>query len=303
MNLLDLLTSPPPPTGWSLDPALAAVVRRQGQAELRSAAMELPDDVFEIGPVGLQAVDGELLRPVLERLHAEVEGSKRVSVILPTGWLRIHLLEFDKLPRRQNEIHDLVSWRLKKLLPVPPSSLRVALVPQPAGEEGRKLLVLTGVERAMAELEGVFSSIGVSPGIITPRVFAAAAGWDASSPLMIVQQELGFLAFMLLVDNRPVVIRTKPLPRDDWAVVERELGLTMSFLAANLGITDGVAVAVSTESETLAERLRTWIEVSDGLTTAVQPVPHGGFLGTTVRDRAGAFRLDPAVGVVSGGLR
>ena len=150
MKISDLLTSPPPATGWSLDSTMAVVVRRQSKGELRSAAVEVPDGTFEVGPVGLQAVDEEKLRPVLARLQDEVEGTKRAAVVVPTGWLRTHILEFDQLPRRQADLREMVLWRLKKLLPVAPSSLRLATVTQPPSEGARRLLVLVGVERAIA---------------------------------------------------------------------------------------------------------------------------------------------------------
>ena len=51
MKIVDLLTSPPPATGWSLDGSLAAVVRRQSKAELRCAAVEIPEETFDVGPV------------------------------------------------------------------------------------------------------------------------------------------------------------------------------------------------------------------------------------------------------------
>jgi hypothetical protein len=306
MNLVELLTSPAPATGWSLDPAMAAVVRRHAKSELRCAAAELPAGVFDVGPVGLQAVDEDALRPVLGRLHDEVEGSKRVSVIVPTGWVRTHLLEFEQLPRRQAEIHELVIWRLKKLLPVPPASLRLALVPVPqrADDDTRRLLVMVGVERALAALEAVFEAVGASPGIITPRIFAAVDNRTDTQRLLVIQQERGFLGLILLLDGAPAVIRTKPLPMHDWAVVERELGLTMGFAARTFDLDDGVAVVQTVEDPNLADRVRSWVDAADGLT----PVDAGAELpsrldGTAVRDRAGGVRIDPLVSAVSGGLR
>ena len=56
MKIKDLLTSPPPATGWTLDVAMAAVVRRQDKTGLRCAAVEMPDGVFEVGPNQYQAV-------------------------------------------------------------------------------------------------------------------------------------------------------------------------------------------------------------------------------------------------------
>lgn len=304
MKIPDSFTSPPPATGWSLDTEVAAVVRRQAKTELRCAAVDIPEGTFDIGPVGLQAVDEDKLRPVLTRLQEEVEGSNRAAVVVPTSWLRTHLLEFEELPRRQADIHDMVMWRLKKLLPVPPSSLRLATVAQPPTEgDCRRLLILVGVERAMAALEAAFESVNVSPGLITPRLFAVAGSSDLGSPMLTIQQEAGSLSIMLLLDDSPHVVRTKPLVASDWAVVERELVLTMAYIESRFGVKDGMTVGLSVEDEHLGDRLKNWVDEEASLTVASTPAPSLAFDGTAIRDRVGACRLDPVVNVVSGGVR
>lgn len=303
MKIPDFLTSPPPATGWSLDTDVAAVVRRQARTELRCAAVDVPQGTFDIGPVGLQAVDEDKLRPVLTRLQEEVEGSKRAAVVVPTGWLRTHLLEFEELPRRQADIHDVVMWRLKKLLPVPPSSLRLAIIAQPPTAGNRRLLILVGVERAVAALEAAFESVKVSPGLITPRLFAVTDGAHMPSPMLAIQQESGFLSIMLLLDDSPQLVRTKPLAGNDWAVVKRELGLTMAFIESRLGVKDGMTVGLSVEDDHIHDRLKSWIAGEASLTAAGAPPPSLAFDGTAIRDRVGAHRLDPVVNAVSGGVR
>ncbi len=303
MKIADFLTSPPPATGWSLDSAMAVVVRRQSQGELRSAAVEVPDGTFEVGPVGLQAVDGEKLRPVLARLQDEVEGTSRAAVVVPTGWLRTHILEFDQLPRRQADLREMVLWRLKKLLPVAPSSLRLATVTQPPSDGARRLLILVGVERAVAGLESVFESVGVSPGLISPRVFAVADGKGAASRVLAVQQESGFLSIMLLVNDQPKVVRTKPLPKNDWSVVERELSLTLGFVRTSLDIEGVLDVGVSVENQILGDRLRDWIAADGTLSLVTATPPSMAFAGTAIRDRVGSYRIDPVVNLMSGAVR
>lgn len=303
MKMPEYFTSPPPATGWSLDTSVAAVVRRQAKTGLSCAAVDIPEGTFEIGPVGLQSVNEDKLRPVLTRLQQEVEGSNRAAVVVPTGWLRTHLFEFENLPRRRADIDDLVMWRLKKLLPVAPSSLRLATVAQPPDGSDRRLLVLVGVEHALASLESVFASVDVSPGVITPRVFAVTGGVDAPSPLLSIQHEDGFLSVLLLIDDQPRLVRTKPMAGNDWAVVERELGLTVSFIRSNLGIEGVMTVAMSVEDAGIGERLKHWIASRESLTEVAAAAPSLAFDGTAIRDRAGAHRLDPVVNVISGGVR
>jgi len=303
MKISDFLTSPPPSTGWSLDSTMVVVVRRQNKGELRSAAVEVPVGTFEVGPVGLQAVDEEKLRPVLARLQDEVEGTKRAAVVVPTGWLRTHILEFEQLPRRQADLREMVLWRLKKLLPVAPTSLRLAMVAQPPSEGQRRLLILVGVERAIAGLEAVFESVGVSPGLIAPRVFAVADGKGAASRVLAVQQESGFLSIMLLVNDQPKLVRTKPLPETDWSVVKRELSLTLGFVRTSLEIEGVLDVGVSVENETLGDRLKEWIAADGKLSLVDAASPSMAFDGTAIRNRVGSYRLNPVINLMSGAIR
>ena len=175
------------------------------------------------------------------------------------------------------------------------------MIPQPPTDSGRRLLILVGVERAMESLESVFESVGVSPGIITPRVFAVAEGSEMVPRILAIQQENGFLSIMLLIDDTPYLVRTKPLPVDDWAVVERELSLTMGFVETSLEINEGLNVGISMESDILADRVKDWVASSGKLSPIVKPPPSLAFDGTAIRDRVGTFRLDPVVNVMSGG--
>jgi len=154
MNWEKLLTSPPPETGWDLGTAQAAVVHRTGPEELHCAVEDVPPGAFEVGPVGLQAVDREALAPVLTRLKGAAEGTTTAAVVVPTGWLRAFLLEADKLPRRESEVLDVIRWRLKKLLPVAPADLRLSVIRVGEAEGRRQVMVLAGIERAVLSLSG-----------------------------------------------------------------------------------------------------------------------------------------------------
>jgi hypothetical protein len=303
MKAADLLTSPPPATGWSLDGRMAVVVRRQARGELRSAAVEVPEGTFEVGPVGLQDVDQDKLRPILNRLQQEVEGSRRAAVVVPSGWLRSHVLEFEQLPRRRQDIHEMLVWRLKKLLPVPPLTLRLAPVVQPAADGPRRLLVMAGVDRAIAELEAAFESVDVAPGIITSRIFALVDGSVAPGPILTVQQETGVLSLLLLIDDQPRVVRTKLMAGGGWAAIEREVSLTVGFIESQLGIEQDLALVASFEDESLADQFNQWVAATPRVSRAQEVRPSFVFDGTAVRERARSFRLDPIVNVLSGGVR
>jgi len=305
MNWERFFTSPPPSTGWVFDSEMVAVAHRSKTQEVHCAAEDLPAGGLEVGQVGLQAVHDDVLGPVLARLKGAAEGTGTAAVIVPTGWLRSFLLDVDRLPRREDELHDVVRWRLKKLLPVPPNELRLSVVRLPESEGQRRLLVMAGIERAMAAIEACFSAIGVEVGLITTRLFALVprlAG--VARPTLVIQNEERFLSLLLLVDGVPRLLRTKPLPLDDGdgKAVLREATMTLGFIRESVGIDGAIEVRLNSERPEMDAMMRGWLADQTGLVPATEMVgpPCGP---TTVVSRLGAARLAPALAVVSGELR
>ena len=305
MNWERIFTSPPPSTGWTLDPREAVVVHRTAAGELHCAAEELPNDGFEIGPVGLQAMDREAVAPVFARLKGAAEGAKTAAVIVPTGWLRSYLIDLDRIPRKEADLEDVVRWRLKKLLPVAPTDLRLSVIPLPESGGKTPVLVMAGIERAMAAVEATFSSIGIEVGLITTRLFAIVprdAG--AGRPILVIQFEESFLSLLLLSEGVPQLLRTKPLATggDSCDTVLRETGLTLGFIRGKLGVEGQIDVKLSCDDPVVDAALREWLAAQDHLA----PAPDGGAPPcgpTTVVSRIGAARIAPAVAVVTGELR
>jgi len=305
MNWKRVITSPPPNTGWTLGATDVIVVHRTAGGELHCASEDLPDGGFEVGPVGLQAMDPDVVAPVFARLKGAAEGAQTAAVIVPTGWLRSFLIEIDRVPRKESELHDVVRWRLKKLLPVAPNDLRLSVVPLPETGGKRPLLVMVGVERAMAAVEATFSSIGIEVGLITTRLFAIVPrNAGADRPVLVIQHEESFLSLLLLSDGVPQVLRTKPLAAggDSQGTVLRETSLTLGFIRDKLGVEGPIGVKLSCEDPDMDAQLREWLAAQEGVAPAPDAVspPCGP---TTVVSRIGAVRLAPPAAVVMGELR
>jgi len=305
MNWEHVFTSPPPSTGWVFDSEMVAVAHRSKTQEIHCAAEDLPTGVLDVGPVGLQLVHDQAVGPVLARLKGAAEGTETAAVVVPTSWLRSFLIDVDRLPRREEEVQDVVRWRLKKLLPVPPADLRLAIVRLPESGGQKRLLVMAGIERAMAGIEACFAAIGVEVGLITTRLFALVPRFiGASPPTLVIQHEESFLSLLLLIDGVPRLLRTKPLPRpdEDGRAGLREASLTLGFIRESVGIEDQIEVKLSCDRPEMDVIIRRWLAEQTGLSPAVESAgpPCGP---TTVVDRLGAARLAPALAVVSGELR
>lgn len=305
MNWERIFTSPPPATAWDLGAAECAVVHRTGPGELHCAAEDVPPGTFEVGPVGLQAVHSEALAPVFTRLKGAAGGTSTAAVIVPTRWMRAFLLEADRLPRKETEVQDVVRWRLKKLLPVAPAELRLSVVRLPEAVGRRQIIVLAGIERAVASLEATFNAIGIQPGLITTRLFSLIPRLPGGDrPLLLVQLEAGFLSLILLVGGVPRLLRTKPLSPmaavDDR--IERELRLNLEYIRDKIGLEGEIEMKLVCDDAVLDGELRRWIEEEPAVVHfAETPAPPCG--PSTVAGRLGVARLAPAMAVVSGQVR
>ena len=266
-----LLRTPPPDTGWALDDAVAVAVHRRRKGAPLCAEEALPEGAVEIGPVGLQAVHGDRLTPVLASLHGRIEGARRATVVVPMRWVRAHILELDDPPRRRSELEEVVRWRLKKLLPVRPEELRLDLVSCGRVDQRSRMLCLTGLDRAFGALEEAFAEAGVQPALVTPAPFALAAAFDGDPrPGLVVALEPGMLAVLLVAEGTTSLLRTKPLPASDemWRIVNRELRLTMVFIREQLKVEGEIGVRVLTRGGLPPEPLEAWRDEDPSLAPA-----------------------------------
>lgn len=305
MNWEQFFTSPPPSTGWVFDSEMVAVAHRSKNEEIHCAAEDIPVGGLDVGPVGLQAIHDDVLGPVLARLKGVAEGTGTAAVVVPTGWLRSFLIDVDQLPRREDELLDVVRWRLKKLLPIPPAELRLSVNRLPESGGQRRLLVMAGIERAMAAIEACYSAIGIEVGLITTRLFALVprpAG--ATLTTLVIQHEESFLSLLLLVDGVPRLLRTKPLPHSvgGGETVLREATLTLGFIRDSVGVGGEIEVRLNSERPEMDAIMRAWLADQAGLVPAAEMAgpPCGP---TTVVNRLGVARLAPALAVISGELR
>lgn len=300
MNWQQYLTSPPPTTSWTLDGAVIAGLRRDAKGAVLWAAEATPDGAFEVGPVGLQAVDRRKLVTVLGSIHGRLEGARRVALVVPSAWTRSYRLEFQELPRRQRELEQVVQWRLKKLLPVPPTDLRLSIVVLPGADGSRPLLVMAAMERALSELEAAFADVGIETGMITGRNFALAA-FDVPGPRLLVQQEPGFLSLLLTQASALQLIRTKPLAssgRTD-EIIQRELNLTLAYIRGTIGIKGEIGLEVSAESDELQRTIEGWRTKQPGV-NRLAPAQAPSFAERGADDRLGSARIQPTWSLMTG---
>jgi len=301
MSWARLLTSPPPTTSWLLDSSVVAALRREPKGGVLWAAEPMPPGVFEVGPVGLQSVDRRKLAAVLASIHGRLDGARRVAAVVPTGWTRSYVLSFQELPHRQRELEQVVQWRLKKLLPVPPTDLRMSLVNLASTDGTRPMLAMVGLERALAEVEATFRDVSIEIGLITGQIFALAAT-PAPGARLLVQQDEGFLSLLLTDGDGSRLIRAKHLASSGRLAdaVRRELSLTLSYCREALGIGGEIGLEVFAERADLEREIEDWRTGQAGVPRVpARPLP--SFTVGGAQERLGPSRTQSLWAVIAEG--
>lgn len=212
-----------------------------GHELVRLEERPLGVDFFLDGPLGGPAREPSHLREAIAGMVADLEPPE-VSLVLPDRWLRMVITEVERMPRRAKERAEILSWKLRKLVPFRVEELRVRSQPLPplvAGGPPRALLAFA-VDVLLEQLESAFESAGVKVGHVTSETLALMGALArredrAHVELLSVVHTDGYTLTML-EEGRPVLHRYKVLdagavPADALErMVRRELQLTIGFL-------------------------------------------------------------------------
>ena len=123
---------------------------------------------FKPGVVTPELAEEGSFADTVRRLKNETGKWDRVSLLLPDSWFRINILDLPSLSDRPNEALHAVRWSLKRTLPIPPESLRVAYEELSRNGTAVKLLVVSAVEATLAAIEKAFAEAGIEVVLIEP---------------------------------------------------------------------------------------------------------------------------------------
>lgn len=123
--------------------------------------------------------DGAVFREHLTRLCATLgAGRDRVGLALPDAVARVHLLMFDALPRKEDEIRDIILWRLKRdnLLPFEPEEARVVYQVMGMEKAGGEIPVLASLIRrdVLEQYVLLFEDASLEPMVVDTASFLGA---------------------------------------------------------------------------------------------------------------------------------
>lgn len=143
--------------------------RGKSGAEIDTATTyRLPEGTFGSSVVTPELANESAFADALRRMRAETGGWERVSILLPDSWFRINIVDLPSLPDKPEAARDAVRWSLKRTLPIPPETLRVAYEILGKSPAGVKLLVISATEKTLGSIEQLFTAAGMEVILIEP---------------------------------------------------------------------------------------------------------------------------------------
>jgi len=205
---------------------------------VQAKSYRLAADTFTPAVVTPDLANEASLADALRRLKMETGKWERVSVLLPDSWFRINIIDLPTLPERTNEALEVVRWSLKRTLPIPPETLRIAYSVLSKSAAGVKLLVLSAVEKSLTNIERIFASAGLDVILLEPiglNIWNAIAVREAVTQndrvfLYVREHEFTTAVFR---GEQPLFIRSRNLGAE--RTLEQEIRLSATYLRDNLG--------------------------------------------------------------------
>jgi Tfp pilus assembly PilM family ATPase len=210
--------------------------RKNPQIE-RARTRALGEGVFKPAVVTPELVDESALTDALQAFRLETGKWERVSLLLPDSWFRVSLIDLPSLPDRPDEALHAIRWSLKRTLPIPLESLRIAWEVLGKSATGLKIIVVSAVESTLAGIERAFNAAGVEVVLIESiglNIWNAIAIRENATPndrLFVYVRESDFTTAVFR-GAQPLFIRSRNLSGE--RTLQQEIRLSASYLRETL---------------------------------------------------------------------
>lgn len=197
----------------------------------------LREGVFTNAVVTPELADGEGLLGVLRRVKAEAGRLERASILLPDSWFRMNLIELPSIPDRGDEALHAIRWSLKRAMPIPPESLRMAWEVLGKSPGGLKVFVMSAVERTLLAIERAFTEAGIEIVLIEPvglniwNAITVREEATSNDRLFVYVRSTDFTT-VVFRGSQPLFIRSRNLSGE--RTLQQEIRLSANYLRESL---------------------------------------------------------------------
>ena len=228
-----LFDDPPPEYVFEIGSGQIAWARRKsGRSAFDSGVKEIDQDVLAISPAHDNVLRPEAFGQAVSTFAPPPSRKRPGAVlILPDYCGRVTVLDFDELPKKEEEQLSLVKFRLKKSVPFDVDQASISFFPQPR-TDGQKIEVVVAViaQEILARYEAPFRASGFWPGWITTSTLAACELMPTDGVSLLLKQSGGVLTAAVFRGSTVKMVRTVELMEVSPYEVAQVLFPTMAYL-------------------------------------------------------------------------
>ncbi len=199
---------------------LLKLKKRRGQFQVeRVASAFLPKALFRPDFSSPNIAETSSMISLLQQTitRAGLGGQKRWSIALPEEVARTLVVNLDTKPQTQEELVQMLSWKVERIVGLPASRLRV--VHQQIPSSGLPRCLVTVVEEGVIkEYESIFEQLGWHAGLILPRHICEASWLMRSNTLgdkLLVSHNSWGFSSVALRKEEPLMIRLRECGPED----------------------------------------------------------------------------------------
>jgi type IV pilus assembly protein PilM len=206
-KMLRGLRDPPPEFAFEIAADGIAMSRTRPPAAVQH--MVLPSGVIAPSPVKENVLDAGAFAEAVSRLVPPGNGRGRrgAALILPDNCVRVAVLDFDKLPEKEEERRPLINFRLRKSVPFDIDDAALSYFPQ----VGRKVVVALSPSGIVARYEAPFRAAGLHPGLVTVSSLAMLDLLPAHGSIVMARRSPGALTAVALQNGVVTIARSLEL--------------------------------------------------------------------------------------------
>ncbi|MHB1937145.1 MAG: hypothetical protein ACYCOR_11235 [Acidobacteriaceae bacterium] len=205
-------------------PRLACEIAPDGVLAGGSASVEssLDNAVYVTLPEGSISVG--VTAPLFRDIHAVQTALKNAldsvdtrgrdwTIVLPDACTRVHILDFDTLPAKPQEVLPLVRFRLRRMLPFDADLAGVSYQLLNASSPARKDAAVQVIAAAMPaeireEVESMVRGMQREPGVLLPATLAALAALPDAGAHLLVHTEQDSMTTAITNNGELLLYRT-----------------------------------------------------------------------------------------------
>ena len=290
--LASWLASPAPGAAVEITPervSAATMVSRGGTLRVQAYAVDaLPGNAVSPSLASHNIVDRAAVaagvRSVLARLGTR---PTRVALIIPDVTARVSVLRFEQVPRRRDDLDQLVRWQVRKSAPFAIDEASISYSAGRRGPEGTEFVVVMARRDVVKEYEDACADAGVHAGLVDLATFSVlnlvlASTRAPAGDWLVVHMRPDYTSIAIVRDGHLIFFRNRLEAEGDEETLTDVVHQTamyyqdrlsgQGFARVLLGGSGRTAGAVEQARRDLEERLGTAVEPIDP--TAAVALPH-----------------------------